>query len=57
MYVIICFVRDHDTRFSRDFLHPALHNTQGDLYNTYQPRGKQKQSLNYDTARHGAATG
>ena len=35
MYVIICFVRDHDTRFSLGFLHPALHSTQGDLYNTH----------------------
>ena len=43
MHVIISFVRDHDTRFSRDFLHPALPNTQRDLHNTYQPRGKQKQ--------------
>ena len=42
MYVIICFVRDHDTRFSLGFLHPALHSTQGDLYNTYQPREQQK---------------
>ena len=35
-------VRDHDARFSRGFLHPALPNTQGDLYNTYQPQGQQK---------------
>ena len=42
MYVIVCFVRDHDTRFSLGFLHPALHSTQGDLYNTYQPREQQK---------------
>jgi hypothetical protein len=42
MYVIIFFLRDHDTRFSLGFLLPALHSAQGDLYNTYQPREQQK---------------